>query len=143
MPLSIGEVARLTGLTIHTLRYYDDCGLLPQVERADNGHRRFDEDDLGWIEILKCLRATDMPLADMQRFTQLVAQGPSTAGQRRDLLEAHRRMVEARQRETEAALARIDEKIKHYREMTREQPSLVATSVAERDTAAGDDRADA
>lgn len=72
MTLSIGDVAQLTGLSIHTLRYYDERGLLPQVKRAENGHRVFDSDDLDWIEILKCLRATEMPLADIERFTQLV-----------------------------------------------------------------------
>ncbi len=119
MALTIGDVARLTGLSIHTLRYYDERGLLPQVERAENGHRVFDADDLDWIEILKCLRATEMPLTEMQRFTQLVQDGPVTASQRRALLEAHRREVEARMQEIETALVRIDEKITHYREMER------------------------
>lgn len=117
MALSIGDVARLTGLSIHTLRYYDERGLLPQVKRAENGHRVFDADDLDWIDILKCLRATEMPLADIQRFTRLVQDGPETASQRRTLLKAHRRAVEARMHQIESALVRIDEKIGHYRKM--------------------------
>lgn len=80
--MSISEVARLTGLSIHTLRYYDECGLLPQVQRTASDHRQFDETDLDWIDILKCLRATEMPLADIQRFTELVQQGMHTENQK-------------------------------------------------------------
>jgi len=121
MPMSISEVARLTGLSIHTLRYYDECGLLPQVRRTAGGHRQFDETDLDWIDILKCLRATEMPLADIQRFTELVQQGMHTAADRRQLLEEHRAAVVQRQQEIERALARIDEKINTYRQVEQTQ----------------------
>ncbi|NJL56168.1 MerR family transcriptional regulator [bacterium] len=75
------------------MRYYDECGLLPQVQRTASGHRQFDETDLDWIDILKCLRATEIPLADIQRFTELVQQGMHTAAERRQLLEQHRAAV--------------------------------------------------
>ena len=121
MALSIGEVAQLTGLSIYTLRYYDELGLLPQVKRAANGHRLFDEDVLGWINILKCLRATQMPLSDMQRFTYLAHQDVDTLTQQRELLEAHRREVEQRMGEVEASIALIDDKIRYIREAETEQ----------------------
>lgn len=116
MELSISEVAHLTGLSIHTLRYYDELGLLPQVKRARNGHRVFGEDVLGWIHVIKCLRATQMPLSEMQRFTQLAHQDMNTLAQQRELLETHRREVEERMREVEMAIALIDDKIHHLRE---------------------------
>lgn len=90
--------------------------MLPQVRRTSSGHRLFNEDDLDWIDILKCLRATEMPLADIQRFTELVQQGAQTASERRQLLETHREAVLQRQREIERAIERIDEKISHYRQ---------------------------
>ena len=126
MMLSIGEVARQTGLSIYTLRYYDELGLLPEVKRLDNGHRVFDEDVLGWINVLKCLRATQMPLADIQCFTQLAQQGVVTIAQQRALLEAHRREVERRMGEVEEAIALIDHKIEYMREMEgkKEAPSF-------------------
>jgi len=116
MSLSIGKVADATGLSIHTLRYYDELGLLPQVRRAKNGHRLFDEDVLGWINILKCLRATQMPLAEMQNYTQLYQQGLDAIGQQRELLEAHRREVAQRMCEVEAAIKLLDEKIAYLQE---------------------------
>lgn len=114
MTLSIGEVARQTGLSIHTLRFYDELGLLGQVKRAPNGHRAFDEDVLGWIGIIKCLRATEMPVAEVQRFARLGDQGRIT--QQRELLEAHRLEIERRRREVDAAIALIDQKITYIRE---------------------------
>lgn len=121
MSLSIGEVAQQTGLSIYTLRYYDELGLLPQVKRAENGHRVFDQDVLGWIYILKCLRATQMSLSDMQRFTRLAHQNIDTITQQRELLEAHRREIEQRMCEVEAAIALIDDKIRHMRETEAEK----------------------
>jgi len=124
MSLSIGEVADLTGLSIHTLRYYDELGLLPQVRRAENGHRVFDEEVLGWIHIIKCLRATQMPLSDIQRFTYLARQDGDTIALQRELLEAHRRQVEQRMCEVKAAIALIDDKIRHMRETEAEKANF-------------------
>lgn len=125
MALTIGEVAERTGLSIHTLRYYDEIGLLPQVKRAANGHRVFNEDVLGWIDVIKCLRITQMPLADMQRFTHLAHQGINTLSQQRALLEAHRREIEQRMCEVEEAIAMIDHKINYMRKAeTEAEPAI-------------------
>lgn len=124
MFLSIGEVAERTGLSIHTLRYYDELGLLPHVQRAENGHRVFGEGVLGWIHIVKCLRATHMPLSDIQRFTQLAHQECDTVTQQRELLEAHRRVVEQRMCAVHAAIALIDDKIQHMRETEAQRISV-------------------
>ena len=115
--LSISEVSRQTGLPIHTLRYYDECGLLPRVQRDDNGYRRFDDDDLEWIGILKCLKATEMPLAEMQAFTELVQEDIHTASDRLALLRAHRQQFEARLAEIHVALEVIDGKIAYYSDL--------------------------
>ena len=120
MALTIGKVADATGLSIHTLRYYDELGLLPQVKRADNGHRLFDEDVLGWINIIKCLRATQMPLADMQSYTRLYQQGLAAVSEQRALLEAHRQEVAQRMAEVEAAIRLLDDKIAYLREVAAE-----------------------
>jgi len=59
--LTISEAAERTGLTRHTLRYYERDGLMLGVGRAGSGHRRYSERDLGWIELITKLRATGMP----------------------------------------------------------------------------------
>src|SRR5690349_16339849 len=91
--LTIQEAAEKTGLTVHTLRYYERIGLLMPVGRAANGHRRYSEQDITLIRTLNRWRQTGMSLADIQRYVKLVQAGDSTAGERRAILEAHRQTV--------------------------------------------------
>jgi DNA-binding transcriptional MerR regulator len=119
--LTIQQVAQRTGLSIDTLRYYERLGLLISVRRLSNGHRRYDESDLRWIDLLKCLRASAMPLNEMQRFAEMTRQGISTVGERRELLQAHRLRVVAQLQETQQTLARLDTKIAHLHAVETEE----------------------
>ena len=87
---TIEEAAQRTGVTTHTLRYYERIGLLAPVGRASSGHRRYSDDDLGAIGFLTLLRQTGMPIRDMQRFVELTRAGEGTIPQRVVVLEAHR-----------------------------------------------------
>ncbi len=112
--LPIGRVAARVGLSIDTIRYYERAGLLPLIARASNGHRRYTEDDLGWITLLKCLRTTGMPISEMRRYADLVAQGESTLTHRREMLEDHRSRLGQRLREIEEQMPILDGKISTY-----------------------------
>jgi DNA-binding transcriptional MerR regulator len=93
--LTIAEAAAATGLTPHTLRYYERDGLLlDAVERASSGHRRYTERDLGWIHLLTRLRATGMPIREIREYAELVRQGEGTEPQRMALLQAHLAAIE-------------------------------------------------
>ncbi|MGA3029624.1 MAG: MerR family transcriptional regulator [Candidatus Limnocylindrales bacterium] len=113
--LPIRDFAKRTGLSPHTLRYYERIGLLDPVERAASGHRRYSAQDATWIEFLTRLRATGMSIRQMQRFAALRREGAATVRERRELLEAHQSSVETRLGSLEANLAAITEKIHHYR----------------------------
>ena len=113
--LPIGEVAARTGLTVHTLRYYEGIGLLDRVERDAGGRRQFTERDLGWIDLLTRLRRTGMPIAEMVRYAELVREGPSTYGERLALLERHRGRIRAQLVDLDACLQVVDHKIEIYR----------------------------
>src|ERR1700728_3760451 len=91
--LTIAEVAERTGLSRHTLRYYERDGLMLGVARADSGHRRSSEHDLGWINLLTKLRATGMPIREVRRYAELVRAGDGNEGERLVLLRAHRERV--------------------------------------------------
>jgi DNA-binding transcriptional MerR regulator len=110
---SIAEVADRTGVTAHTLRYYERIGLL-DVGRRASGHRRFTEHDVGRVVFIGRLRATAMPIREIQRYFALVAAAPETEDERLALLQAHRVAVRARLRELEAALDAIEYKIAYY-----------------------------
>jgi DNA-binding transcriptional MerR regulator len=111
---SIQEAAHQTGLSEHTLRYYERVGLIEPVERAENGHRRYSPGDLGWIEFLKCLRATGMPVTQMKAYADLARQGDQTVGSRLGLLEEHRCAVLRQIEELQQHLAVLDRKISYY-----------------------------
>lgn len=82
MPYSIGEVAKKTGLSVSTLRYYDNEGLLPFVNRTKNGLRNFTDNDLEWIKIIECLKVTGMPIKDIKTFINWCIEGDSTIPER-------------------------------------------------------------
>uniref|UniRef100_UPI00052618D4 MerR family transcriptional regulator n=1 Tax=Streptomyces bikiniensis TaxID=1896 RepID=UPI00052618D4 len=111
---TISEVAALTGLTAHTLRWYERIGLMPHVDRSHTGQRRFTARDLDWLAFVGKLRLTGMPVADMVRYAELVRAGDHTREERRELLEATRRDVLARVTELQETLAVLDVKIAHY-----------------------------
>jgi DNA-binding transcriptional MerR regulator len=113
--LTIAEAAARTGLTAHTLRYYERDGLmLASVERAGSGHRRYTERDLTWIQMLTRLRATGMPIADVRRYAALVRAGDGNEAERLELLVAHRARVEEQLTQVTAHLRAIDHKIGIY-----------------------------
>jgi DNA-binding transcriptional MerR regulator len=113
--LTIAEAAAATGLSPHTLRYYERDGLLlDAVERAASGHRRYTERDLGWLHLLTRLRATGMPIREIREYADLVRQGDGTEPQRLALLQAHRDAVRAQLAEAAEHLAAIEMKIDVY-----------------------------
>lgn len=118
--LTIQQVAQQTGLSVHTLRYYERNGLLAPVNRASSGHRRYSSDDLARIEFLTRLRATGMPIRQMQEFARLFREQPEAIADRRFILEAHREQVEAHIQELQRNLNVIDWKINYYKQLEAE-----------------------
>lgn len=115
--LTIRQVAEATGLSVHTLRYYERIGLIHPVNRHDNSHRRYTQDDIGWIEFLKKLRATGMPIQEMQVYAALQRQGDSTLPQRVEMLAKLQQQLEAHIEELNEHLALIRYKIAFYSEI--------------------------
>lgn len=111
---TISEVAALTGLTAHTLRWYERIGLMPHVDRSHTGQRRFSNRDLDWLAFVGKLRLTGMPVADMVRYAELLREGEHTFEERQELLEATRRDVRTRISELQGTLAVLDYKIDFY-----------------------------
>ncbi|MFI9326032.1 MerR family transcriptional regulator [Kitasatospora sp. NPDC052868] len=110
----ISEVAEASGLTAHTLRWYERIGLLDPVDRSASGRRRYCDADLHRLAFLGRLRLTGMSVADMLRYVELARSGEQTLEDRRDLLVAHREEVRQRIADLHATLAVIDYKIDLY-----------------------------
>ena len=117
--LSIAEAADATGLTTHTLRYYERDGLLlDAVDRAPSGHRRYSEDDVGWIRMITRLRSTGMPIREVREYADLVRAGDGNEAERLQLLVAHRDRVRQQLAEVATHLEAIELKIGLYERTT-------------------------
>lgn len=116
MTYTIQQMAAKTGLTAYTLRYYEDIALLEPIARANNGHRRYSEQDVRRIELLLRLRKTGASLDEMRHFINLYREGSATAGLRRELLESRRQAVVEQIAELQEIMGFIDYKIGLYQE---------------------------
>ncbi|MBZ0314854.1 MAG: MerR family transcriptional regulator [Anaerolineae bacterium] len=118
---TIQQVAEITGLSGHTLRYYERIGLLSSVVRAANGHRRYTDDTIREIEFLNKLRATGMPIREMQHYAELRRQGQSTLAERQAMLKSHHAVVTEQLRLLQEYLKVIEYKIVLYQKLQEEQ----------------------
>jgi DNA-binding transcriptional MerR regulator len=115
--LTIAAAAERLGLSVDTLRYYERDGLLIRpVPRSSSGHRRYEDDDLRWIDLVTKLRSTGMPIRDVRRYADLVRSGDGNEEDRLVLLRAHREQVLADLARAQSHLAAIDYKIDLYEE---------------------------
>lgn len=119
--MNIQEAATASGLGIDTIRFYEKAGMLPTVPRDRRGWRHFPPPLLEWLRNLARLRATGMPMADMQRFAALVhaPATPANVAERLAILHAHDRRLADRRADLDAAQAYLNHKIAVY---SKEQP---------------------
>lgn len=116
--MRIKQVSQRTGLSIHTLRYYEDAGLLlASVHRGGNGHREYSETDIYNIEFVHNLRSAGMPIAEIKRYVHLARQGNATVAERLRLLEAHAAAIQRKLDDLQHHQRIIVDKIRHYREL--------------------------
>lgn len=111
---TIDEVAELTGLSKHTLRYYEREGMLPPIAKATSGHRRYNDDDLGWVRFLQLLRGTGMPIREAKEFVALTWAGDHTIPLRVEVLSTYRAALRERLARDVEHLAALDRKIDIY-----------------------------
>lgn len=114
MGYSIGQVAQKTGLTAHTLRYYEKEGLLPFVKKSGSGLRVFSDNDLGWLAMIECLKETGMSLKGIKQYIDWFREGDETLPQRLEMFREQKNRVEEQIALFQKHLQRINYKIKLY-----------------------------
>ncbi|AOZ90906.1 MerR family transcriptional regulator [Paenibacillus crassostreae] len=119
MKIHIKEAAEKVGLPTHTLRYYEQEGLLPFINRDENKNRIFNESDILWLELIICLRKTDIPLSELRTVVELTKEGESTASQRKQIFEKHKEKMMEKQRDLDNAFVKIESKIEYYDELEK------------------------
>ena len=117
---TIHEVCEKTGLTAHTLRYYEKEQLLPNVGRSAGGFRQYSDEDLETLGVICCLKNTGMSLQDISRFMALTREGDRTLRERYELLMRHRETVLVRMQQMQKHLDKVTWKVNFYAEKLKE-----------------------
>ena len=123
MCYEIGEFSKITNTSVHTLRYYEKEKLIIPG-RKENGHRSYSELDIAWMELIKNLKDTGMPIKEIQAYARLRAQGDETMPQRIVMMEKHRVSLKKQIVLFQKHLQRLDEKIAFCREIMEQQEIL-------------------
>jgi DNA-binding transcriptional MerR regulator len=108
------ETSRRSGFTLDTLRYYEKIGLLADIDRTRGGQRVFTDDDIEWLGVLRCLRDTGMPIAQMCAYAEMCRAGADTEAQRLALLREHAVRVQEQMRLLAQQHDHLQEKIRYY-----------------------------
>lgn len=122
--MTIAEVSKLMNLTNDTLRYYERIGLIPPVHRNKSGIRDYDEEDLRWVEFIKCMRSAGLPIEALIEYVNLFRQGDDTTEARKALLIEQRDLLIKRMEDMQATMDRLNKKIEHYEHITEVEKDL-------------------
>lgn len=120
--LTIGELARLTGINAKTIRYYEEIGLLPRAERAENRYRRYGQADVNRLVLLRRIRLLGAPLATAKPLLDGTPDA-RCADIRQDLLALVDQRLSALDREIAELFALRDEVRQYQRSLEECHPS--------------------
>lgn len=112
--MTIKEAAKITGITIDNLRYYERIGLIPEVPRNESGIRNYDEATLSWIDFVMHFKKAGMPLESIREYVQLALKGEETKPARKDILLETKESLEIKMAQIQASLDVINYKLDHY-----------------------------
>lgn len=111
---TISEIEKITGIRASTLRYYEQEGILPHVDRNAIGRREYSDEVLEWLELVIALKDTGMTIEDIKQYTELIRQGDDSLDARRSFLLEHKAKVELAVAQTQFHLEKIIRKIALY-----------------------------
>jgi DNA-binding transcriptional MerR regulator len=112
--MKIAEVSERYDISSDTLRYYERIGLIPPVNRSENGVRDYNEIDMRRVEFIKCMRSAGLPVEVLIKYVALVQQGDQTIEARKEILIEQREQLLARMAEMKKTLVILDHKIEVY-----------------------------
>ena len=132
MVYTVGEMAKMLGVSASTLRYYDKEGLLPFVERSSGGIRMFRDSDIEWLQVIGCMKKAGMSIKDIKQYIEMALQGDETIGLRLDMFRHQREALKAQMEELRHAMEMVEYKCWYYETAkaagTTEAPQNMALS---------------
>ncbi|URZ17486.1 MerR family transcriptional regulator [Clostridium felsineum] len=121
--MTIKDVSKKFDLSQDTLRYYERIGLIPTVNRSKSGIRDYTEEDCRWVEFIKCMRISGLPIEVLIEYVTLFKQGDTTVEARKELLIEQRRHLKEKMEDMKKTLARLDHKIEGYEQIVTPKES--------------------
>lgn len=114
MVYTVGEMAKLLGVTASTLRYYDKEGLLPFVERSSGGIRMFRESDIEWLRVIECMKKAGMSIKDIRQYIELALKGDDTIELRLMMFCRQKEVLQQKMAEMQHTMAMVEYKCWYY-----------------------------
>lgn len=112
--MTIKEVSEILNISQDTLRYYEKIGMIPPVKRTVGGIRNYQEEDIGWIQLVTCMRNAGLPIKMMIDYLNLYQQGDSTIQTRYNLLKEQREKLLEQRKQIDETLEKLNYKIARY-----------------------------
>lgn len=118
--MNISEVAERFDMTPATIRYYEKQGLIPPITRNSVGVRDFQEEDISWVEFIKCMRDSGLSIDSLAKYSELYQQGSATLIERKKILiDEYQKLLE-KQKLINGTVARLEAKLENYDQMIQE-----------------------
>lgn len=111
---SVTEATKISGLSAHTLRYYDDLGLFPFLKRTQTDKRLFSDADMQWVQLIECLRNTGMPISEVKNYVELCLKGDSTLNERLEIVKKQETIMKEQIKEMRKHLKLLQFKKNYY-----------------------------
>ncbi|MFK0521637.1 MerR family transcriptional regulator [Paenibacillus illinoisensis] len=121
MSFTIKEASERLGCPAHKIRYYEKEGLLPYINRDQNGNRLFEEEHLDWMRVMSCFRATGMKVSVLKQMVNLAMEGASTIPLRKAMLTQYKKELHQRQNDLNQALEAVNQKLSIYDDMEKDK----------------------
>ena len=125
MSYSIKEVSEKFNISPYTLRYYEKEGLLPSVQRGNNGNRLYNDTDLEWLQVVCCMRATGMSIAYIKDYIDLSLRGADTVPERQQIILRQKEIIENHIQEYQDLLKLVNKKLTYYDNITQSESKMI------------------
>lgn len=112
--MTIKEVSEKYDISQDTLRYYERVGMIPPVTRTAGGIRDYQEEDIRWVELAKCMRSAGLPVETMIEYVKLTQEGDTTIPARLQLLTDQKDLLLEQKSKIDETLERLNYKISRY-----------------------------
>lgn len=116
---TVKDVAQKMKISVHTVRYYDNEGLMPFVSRTQSNIRKFSDYDLSWLKTVHCLRATNLSINDIKKYIDLCLKGNKTIKQRAEIIFSQEAKLKEQLKELQGQMEILQRKKRYYKELLK------------------------